>query len=234
MCLARDRRETGNSGAASANAAGHVKGKRLTAGRTTSMFKALLIWFDARLRVRETLLPMMRHPIPKAAAGPMGWWYVFGSASLTLLLLQIVTGIGLSFVYVPSAAEAYESLLYLDYQQPLGWFLRALHYYAGSGMVVMLLAHMTQVFLHGAYKYPLELSWLVGVVLLACTLGMFCSGQILRWDPDAYWGLAVAGSMAGRVPGLGPWIVRLLHGGDVIGGASLSRFFAAHVFLLPG
>jgi len=148
--------------------------------------------------------------------------------------VQILTGIGLALVYVPAADNAYESLLYLDYQQPLGWFLRALHYYAGSGMVVMVLAHMTQVFLHGAYKYPRELTWVLGVCLLLCTLGMFFSGQILRWDPDAYWGLAVAGSMAGRVPWLGPQVVQLLLGGPIIGGDSLSRFFALHVFVIPG
>ena len=180
------------------------------------------------------LLPMMRHPVPRGIAGPMGWWYVFGSASMTLLGLQIVTGIGLALVYVPAADRAYDSLLWLDYQQPLGWFLRALHYYAGSGMVVLVLAHMTQVFLHGAYKYPRELTWIVGVVLLGCTLGMFFTGQVLRWDPDAYWGLAVGGSMAGRVPTAGPTVVRLLLGGAVIGGDSLSRFFALHVFVIPG
>jgi len=191
-------------------------------------------WFDKRLGFRDSLLPMLTHPIPRAAAGPMGWWYIFGSASLTLLVIQILTGIGLSFVYVPSADKAYDSLLDLNYSQPLGWFLRALHYYAGSGMVVMVLAHMTQVFLHGAYKYPRELTWVVGVVLLLCTLGMFFTGQVLRWDPDAYWGLAVAGSMAGRVPWLGPDVVRLVLGGPVIGGDSLSRFFALHVFIIPG
>jgi ubiquinol-cytochrome c reductase cytochrome b subunit len=191
-------------------------------------------WLDARLRLRETLLPMLRHPIPRAAAGPMGWWYVFGSASLTLLLIQILTGIGLALVFVPAADKAYESLLYLNYDHPLGWFLRALHYYAGSGMVVMVLAHMTQVFLHGAYKYPRELTWVVGVLLLLCTLGMFFSGQVLRWDPDAYWGLAVGGSMAGRVPVIGPWVVHMLLGGPVIGGDSLSRFFTLHVFIIPG
>jgi ubiquinol-cytochrome c reductase cytochrome b subunit len=191
-------------------------------------------WFDARLHLRSTLLPMMRHPIPREVAGPMGWWYVFGSASLTLLLVQILTGIGLSLVYVPSADKAYDSLLALNYDVTLGWFLRALHYYAGSGMVVLVLVHATQVFLHGAYKYPRELTWVLGVLLLLCTLGMFFSGQILRWDPDAYWGLAVAGSMAGRVPVIGPWAVRTLLGGPVIGGDSLSRFFALHVFVIPG
>jgi ubiquinol-cytochrome c reductase cytochrome b subunit len=164
----------------------------------------------------------------------MGWWYVFGSASMTLLLVQILTGIGLALVYVPAADKAYDSLQYLDHHQPLGWFLRALHYYAGSGMMVMVLVHMTQVFLHGAYKYPRELTWIMGVLLLLCTLGMFFSGQILRWDPDAYWGLAVAGSMAGRVPFIGPWVVELLLGSPMIGGAALTRFYALHVFVIPG
>src|SRR5438034_1025916 len=120
-------------------------------------------WLDARLKVSESILPMLRHPIPRGAAGPMGWWYVFGSASLTFLLVQILTGIGLALVYVPAADKAYASLLYLDYEQPLGWFLRALHYYSGSRMVVLVLAHMTQLFLHGAYKYPAELAWSLGV-----------------------------------------------------------------------
>jgi ubiquinol-cytochrome c reductase cytochrome b subunit len=93
---------------------------------------------------------------------------------------------------------------------------------------------MTQVFLHGAYKYPRELTWVVGVFLLVCVMGMFFTGQILRWDPDAYWGLAVAGSMAGRVPIIGPWVVQLLLGGPIIGGDSLSRFFTLHVFVIPG
>jgi ubiquinol-cytochrome c reductase cytochrome b subunit len=191
-------------------------------------------WFDARLGIRAALLPMMKHPIPRKVAGPLGWWYVFGSAALTLFIVQILTGIGLAMVYVPSADKAYESLLYMNNEQPLGGFLRALHYYAGSGMVVLVLVHMTQVFLHGAYKYPRELTWVLGVLLLLCTLGMFFSGQILRWDPDAYWGLAVGGSMAGRVPVLGPWVVRMLLGGPVIGADSLSRFFALHVFIIPG
>ncbi|HZZ72335.1 MAG TPA: cytochrome b N-terminal domain-containing protein [Pirellulales bacterium] len=191
-------------------------------------------WFDDRLQVRATLGPMLKHPVPREVAGPLGWWYVFGSASLTLFLIQIATGIGLALVYVPSADRAYESLVYLNQQQPLGGFLRALHYYAGSGMVVMVLVHMTQVFLQGAYKYPRELTWLLGVCLLLCVLGMFFTGQILRWDPDAYWGLAVGGSMAGRAPLIGPALVQFVFGGDTIGGPTLSRFFALHVFVIPG
>jgi len=190
-------------------------------------------WFDHRLRLRETLGPMLMHPIPPAVAGPMGWWYVLGSASMTLFVLQVATGIGLAMFYVPAADNAYESMLFLNHGQPLGWFLRALHYYAACGMMVMLLAHMTQVFLHGAYKYPRELTWTLGVVLLLCTLGLFFTGQVLRWDPDAYWGLAVGSAMAGRVPLIGPWLVEMILGGPKIGGDSLSRFFALHVFVIP-
>src|SRR6201987_1185670 len=178
--------------------------------------KRLLQWFESRLNLREAVGPMLLHPIPRGAAGPMGWWYVFGSASRSLLLVQILTGIGLALVYVPSADKAYDSLLSLNYDVALGWFLRALHYYAGSGMVVLVLVHATQVFLHGAYKYPRELTWVLGVFLLLCTLGMFFSGQVLRWETEAYWGLADGGSMAGRVPVIGHWVVRTLLGGPVI------------------
>jgi ubiquinol-cytochrome c reductase cytochrome b subunit len=196
--------------------------------------KRILAWLEARLSLRDTVGPMLKHPIPRGAAGPMGWWYVFGSASMTLLGIQILTGIGLSLVYVPTADQAYESLVYLNYQQPWGWFLRSLHFWSGSAMVFMVVVHMAQVFLHGAYKYPRELNWVTGVLLLLLTLGMAFSGQVLRWDADAYWGMAVGASMAGRVPWLGPWLVKLLLGGPVIGGASLSRFFALHVFVIPG
>jgi ubiquinol-cytochrome c reductase cytochrome b subunit len=191
-------------------------------------------WFDARLKISASIMPMLTHPIPRGAAGPMGWWYIFGSASFTLLIVQILTGIALALVYVPAADNAYDTLTNLDYVVPLGWFLRALHYYAGSGMMVMVLLHMTQVFLHGAFKYPRELTWVVGVILLLCTLGMFFTGQVMRWDPDAYWGVAVGASMAGRVPLLGPALVDLLLGGPILGADTLSRFFALHVFVIPG
>jgi ubiquinol-cytochrome c reductase cytochrome b subunit len=196
--------------------------------------KRILAWLEARLSLRDSVGPMLMHPIPRGAAGPMGWWYVFGSASMTLLGIQIISGICLSLVYVPTADQAYESLVYLNYQQPLGWFLRSLHYWSGSAMVVMVVVHMVQVFLHGAFKYPRELNWLTGVLLLLVTLGMAFTGQVLRWDADAYWGVGVGASMAGRVPVIGPYLVDLLLGGPIIGADTLSRFFALHVFVIPG
>jgi ubiquinol-cytochrome c reductase cytochrome b subunit len=196
--------------------------------------KRILAWLEARLSLRDSVGPMLMHPVPRAVAGPMGWWYVFGSASITLLLIQILTGIGLALVYVPTADQAYESLVYLNYQQPVGWFLRSLHYWSGSAMVVMVVVHMTQVYLQAAHKYPRELNWLTGVLLLLLTLGMAFSGQVLRWDADAYWGVGVGASMAGRVPVLGPYLVDLLLGGPIIGADTLSRFFALHVFVIPG
>ena len=111
-------------------------------------------WLDRRLGLKQSLLPILRHPIPRSVDGPMGWWYVFGSASMTFLMIQIVHGDRLALVYVPAADKAYDSLLYLNDAEPLGWFLRSLHYYAGSGMVVMVLAHMTQVFLQEPTSIP--------------------------------------------------------------------------------
>jgi ubiquinol-cytochrome c reductase cytochrome b subunit len=190
-------------------------------------------WFEERLKLKETFGPLIRHPVPRGLVGPAGWFYVFGSASLTLFLLQIVTGICLALVYVPSADQAYESLQYLNYDAYLGWFLRALHNTAASGMVIMVLVHMVQVFLWGAFKYPRELTWLAGVGLLFLTLGMAFTGQVLRWDTDAYWGTGIGASMLGRVPWIGPALVHLLLGGPMIGADTLSRFFALHVFVIP-
>ena len=158
--------------------------------------KRILAWFEARLSLRDSIGPMLMHPIP--AAPPARWDGGMSSAAprSPCSMIQVLTGIGLALVYVPTADQAYESLVYLNYQQPLGWFLRSLHYWSGSAMVVMVVVHMTQVFLHGAFKYPRELNWLTGVLLLLMTLGMAFTGQILRWDADAYWGVGV-----GRVDG---------------------------------
>jgi ubiquinol-cytochrome c reductase cytochrome b subunit len=193
-------------------------------------WKRLLAWFEFRLGLRENVVPLMRHPVPSG----LGWWYIFGSATMTLFIMQAVTGVCLSLVYVPSADQAYESLEYLNNRHVLGWLLRGLHYWGSSAMVVMIGLHMARVFLMGAYKYPRELTWLFGVGLLVFTLAMAFSGQVLRWDADAYWGAGVGAAMSGRVPLIGRAVVHMLLGGPIIGAATLSRFFTLHVFLIPG
>ena len=188
-------------------------------------------WFDARLQLGKPIGAIMEHPVPRQAAS---WAYVFGSAALIVFILQIVTGILLALLYVPSAGEAWNSLQILNHQVALGWFIRALHGWGSNFMVAIVLVHMAQVFLFGAYKFPRELTWVVGILLLLLTLGMAFTGQVLRFDQDAYWGLGIGASISSRIPVLGPWIVNLLLGGPIIAGATLSRFFALHVFAIPG
>ena len=120
-----------------------------------------------------------------------------------LLLLQIVTGICLALIYVPSAGEAWNSLQFLNHGVTLGWFLRAMHFWGSNFMVAIVLIHMAQVFIFGAYKFPRELTWILGVFLLLMTLGMAFTGQVLRFDQDAYWGLGIGASIMGRVPLIG-------------------------------
>jgi ubiquinol-cytochrome c reductase cytochrome b subunit len=188
-------------------------------------------WFEERLQLATPIRETMEHPVPRQTAS---WAYVFGSAALTVFGLQLVTGILLALLYVPSAGEAWNGLQVLNHQVALGWFIRALHGWGSNFMLAIVLIHMVQVFLFGAYKFPRELTWVVGVLLLLLTLGMAFTGQVLRFDQDAYWGLGIGASISSRVPILGPWLVNLLLGGPIIAGATLSRFFALHVFVIPG
>jgi len=195
------------------------------------MLREIALWIDERLHVSKLFASTAGHTVPASAGS---WFYVFGSGTLLCFVLQIVTGICLAFVYVPSADEAYTSLEYLNYQQPLGWYLRALHYWGSNFMVGIMAVHMTQVFLFGAFKYPRELTWISGCILLLLTLGMAFTGQIMRFDQDAYWGLGIGASIMGRTPFIGSNLVHLLLAGPIIAGETLSRFFTLHVFVIPG
>src|SRR5467141_3298351 len=188
-------------------------------------------WFDLRLQLGAPIRETAEHPVPRETAS---WFYVFGSAALTVFMLQIVTGVLLAVIYVPSAGEAWNSLQTLNHGVSLGWFIRALHGWGSNFMLAIVFIHMVQVFLFGAYKFPRELTWIVGVLLLLVTLGMAFTGQVLRFDQDAYWRLGIGASIASRVPLMGPSIVNLMLGGPIIAGATLSRFFALHVFVIPG
>jgi ubiquinol-cytochrome c reductase cytochrome b subunit len=188
-------------------------------------------WLERRLGLVEPAMDAASHHVPANAAS---WWYVFGSAATILLGLQVVTGVLLALVYSTSAADAWKSLEFLNHAIPLGWFLRAVHGWGSDFMVAIVLIHLCQVFLFGAYKFPRELTWIIGVFLLLMTLGMAFTGQVLRFDQDAYWGLGIGASILSRVPFIGGPAVNLMIGGPIIGAATLSRFFALHVFIIPG
>lgn len=194
-----------------------------------NILKRVWAWFDDRSGFSNLVKPIMDHPVPPGS----GWSYVFGSAALAAFILQVITGMALATSYVTSAGEAYNSLKFITEQSWLGYLLRGMHFYGASAMILMVGLHMIQVFLIGSYKFPRELNWLTGIVLLGATIALGFTGQLLRWDDIAIWSVFVASSMAARVPLLGQQLAQFIIAGDTIGGATLSRFFAFHVFFLP-
>ncbi len=195
------------------------------------MLRKIALWIDDRVHLSKLYASTAGHSVPRNAES---WFYVFGSGTLLCFILQVVTGTCLAFVYTPSANEAYSSLEYLNYQQQLGWLLRAMHNWGSNFMLAIMILHLAQVFLFGAFKYPREMTWISGVVLLLCTLGMAFTGQVLRFDQDAYWGLGIGAAMMGRVPVIGADLVHFVLAGPIIAGETLSRFFTLHVFIIPG
>ncbi|MFB6317250.1 cytochrome b N-terminal domain-containing protein [Saccharicrinis sp. FJH54] len=191
--------------------------------------KQLWSWIDDRTGITETLDPLKRHLVPHNAR----WAYVFGSATLFAFLIQVITGVALALLYQPTTDNAYDSLKYITNEVPLGSILRGLHYFGASAMIILVGIHMIRVYIFAAFKYPREMSWISGVVLLFLTIGMGFTGQLLRFDSEGIWGVVVAAQQAGRVPVLGTLLGRFLLGGETLGGATLSRFFAIHVFLIP-
>ena len=186
-------------------------------------------WLDERLGWSQTLWPIVAHPVPRN----INWWYVFGSATLVAFIMQVVTGVALAFTYVPAPISAYESLQWITHQALLGSVVRGIHYFGASAMVILIVVHMIRTFLMGAYKFPRELNWLTGVLLFVLTLGMAFTGQLLRWNQDAYWAVVVAAEQAARVPLIGHILAYIVFAGPTVGGGTLTRFYATHVFLLP-
>jgi ubiquinol-cytochrome c reductase cytochrome b subunit len=192
----------------------------------------LKVWqtVDDRLGIVKTLKPIMDHRVPRESK----WAYVFGSATLFAFVLQVVTGVALATVYDPSANGAYHSLEYISRQGTLGNFVRGLHYFGASAMILFIGIHMLRVFLYAAYKFPREGNWLTGVVLLMFTLGMGFTGQLLRWDQTAVWSVNIAARQAARAPFVGKYMQQFVYAGDRLNGMTLNHFFDLHVFIIPG
>ncbi len=190
--------------------------------------RVVIGWLDDRLGFSSAVKPLIEHPVPQT-----GWDYTIGSATLIAFAVQVVTGVALAFTYVPTPDHAYESLEFITDVAILGNVVRGVHYWGASAMVLLVSAHAAQVFLVGAFKFPREVNWLSGTLLLVFTFGMAFTGQLLRWNQDAYWAVVVGAAQAARAPLVGEWLTGILFAGQSVGGATLTRFYATHVFMIP-
>ena len=185
-------------------------------------------WLDERLGWRGVWEAIFLRKIPK-----VNWLYTLGSATLFVAINQIVTGILLTIYYVPTPDHAYDSVNYITTQVTAGWFIRGMHHYGASAMVILAIAHMIRVIYYGAYKFPREVTWFSGVFLLLITVGFGFTGYLLPWDQKAYWATTVGTRIAGTPPIIGDYILRIMRGGEELSAVTLARFFGAHVWVLP-
>ena len=186
-------------------------------------------WLDERLDLRGAKRDLLDREVPDR----LTWWHTIGSATLTVFLVQLITGVTLATYYSGSPDHAYDSIQFINARVASGALLRGIHHWGASAMVVLILAHMIRVFSVGAYKYPREVNWLVGVGLLVIVMAFSFTGYLLPWDQKAYWATAVGTNIAGTTPILGSGLVALLRGGSELGTATLARFYAFHALWLP-
>jgi quinol-cytochrome oxidoreductase complex cytochrome b subunit len=188
-------------------------------------------WIDERMTISPGLRWLMFRKVPRGT----NWAYTLGSATLFAFLNQAVTGVFLAMYYRPdTSGGAYESIRYINDNVFLGQFVHAMHKWGASVMVILIFLHMGRVFFYGAYKYPRELTWVIGVVLLILTLVMAFTGYLLPWDNRSYWATVVGININGTGPFIGPFLSDFLRGGAEFGSTTLSRFYAIHMLLVPG
>jgi quinol-cytochrome oxidoreductase complex cytochrome b subunit len=192
------------------------------------MTAKLIDWLDERLGLQGMYSTVLDRKVPK-----VNWWFTLGSASLFLFVMQGMTGIFLTVYYVPSPDHAYDSIQFIMNGVPFGWLIRGIHHWGASLMVIFVFVHMLRTFFYGAYKYPRELTWITGAVLLLATLGMGFTGYLLPWNQRAYWATTVGTQIAGTVPIIGPYITQVMRGGTDLSAVTLARFFSIHIWFLP-
>ncbi|HEX9014982.1 MAG TPA: cytochrome bc complex cytochrome b subunit [Chloroflexota bacterium] len=197
--------------------------------RRESIPERLWGWIDERSGVRSVWNVFFARQVPTG----VGFFYTLGFVTMFLFMLQAATGIFLAMYYSPSPDHAYDSINFIMTEVPLGAVVRGIHHWGATAMVVAVVLHMCTVFVLGAYKYPRELTWMVGVLLLTITLVFGFTGYLLPWDEKAYWATVVGTNIPGTLPVIGEFVVRVLRGGSQLGALTLTRFFSIHVLLLP-
>jgi quinol-cytochrome oxidoreductase complex cytochrome b subunit len=185
-------------------------------------------WLDERLGLKTIYDVVLDRKIPK-----VNWAFTLGSASLFLVVTQGVTGILLSAYYVPHPEQAYDSIQYIMNDVSFGWLIRGIHHWGATLMVVLVFLHMLRTFFYAAYKYPREITWITGVLLLLVTLGMGFTGYLLPWNQRAFWATTVGTSIVETIPWIGSFLMEALRGGAELSTLTLARFFSAHVWILP-
>jgi menaquinol-cytochrome c reductase cytochrome b subunit len=186
------------------------------------------------LEERSGLVGGLRYFLFRKVPGDTNWFHTLGSATLTAFLVQALTGVILAMYYKPDPNSAYQSINHITNDLTLGWLVRGMHKWGASVFIILLFFHMARVFLFGAYKYPRELNWIVGVLLLVFGMLEGFTGYLLPWDQTAYWATVVGINLNGTAPILGPFLADFLRGGAEIGGDTLSRFYSMHMLLIPG
>lgn len=192
------------------------------------MVKKLYNWLDERLGLTTIYNVVLDRKVPK-----VNWFFTLGSASLFLFLMQGVTGILLTVYYVPTPDHAYDSIQYIMNEVTFGWLIRGIHHWGATLMVLIVFLHMLRTFYFAAYKYPREITWVTGVILLLATLGMGFTGYLLPWNQRSYWATTVGTEIPGTVPFIGQFITNVLRGGPDLSAVTLSRFFSVHIWFLP-
>ena len=193
------------------------------------MFNRLANWFDNRTGYKHLVHEALEEPIPGGAR----WRYVFGSALTATFMIQLVTGLLLMTSYSPSSSTAWGSVWYISYKMSGGWFIRGIHHFGSQAMVIVLVLHLIQVVVAGAYRAPREVNWWFGLALMAVTLGFSLTGYLLPWDQKGFWATNVATKIASGAPVIGPAIEKVIVGGDDYGNQTLTRFYGLHVGVLP-
>ena len=186
------------------------------------------------LEERSGLVGGVKHFLFRKVPHDINWMQTLGSATLTAFLVQTVTGVVLAMYYKPDPDSAYKSIQHITNDVTLGWLVRGMHRWGASVFIILMFFHMARVFLFGAYKYPRELNWIVGVLLLVLGMAEGFTGYLLPWDETAYWATVVGINLNGTAPFLGPFIAQFLSGGANIGGDTLSMFYSLHMLVVPG